>query len=138
MNEDTRPLWLRFLIPTAVGLIIALLYAVFAAQVFQQTETREVLRGISDSFLLPGVILFAVGGLSWVASKGFFDLPGYAVHSLFGFFIPDREDSDRASSHSFYEYKQKKDQKGRHWLPFVLLSGVFFLLLSILFAILYH
>lgn len=126
--------WIWFGVEIGAGVLVAALYLLLIG-FFTGTAEQETDKMLSDALLLPGVILLAVGVLSWVRSKGFFDLLGYSTFSLFGFFIPRlQRKEDRAKS--FYEYKVKKDKKGRHWLPTFLASGLLFFAASILIAIL--
>ena len=134
MQEDKKPIWLRLLIPTGIGLLIALLYMLLEG-VFQQPDRLLRLKGISDGFLLPGVLWFCFGAISFVSSKGFFDLFSYATFNLFGFFRPKKEDSERAKAKDLYEYKKAKDERGRKCFPFVFVSGILFIILSIVFAV---
>ena len=125
--------WIWFGVELGAGVIVAAMYLLLVG-FFTGTAEQATDKMLSDALLLPGVILLAVGVLSWVRSKGFFDLAGYATFSLFGFFIPRLNKENRAKS--FYDYKVKKDRKGRHWLPTFLASGLLFLTVSILIAIL--
>lgn len=125
--------WIWFGVELGAGVIVAALYLLLVG-FFTGTAEQATDKMLSDALLLPGVILLAVGVLSWVRSKGFFDLAGYATFSLFGFFIPRLNKENRAKS--FYDYKVKKDRKGRHWLPTFLASGLLLFAASILIAVL--
>lgn len=137
MNKDTRPLWQKYLLAFGIGFLIALV-ALLLNGAFRAGEADARMKAFSDAFLLPGVLFLLIGGLSWVASKGFCDLIGFSTTSLLGFFIPRGEDSDRGKAANLYEYKKAKDEKGRYWLPHVLVAGIFFLAVSVLFALLFH
>lgn len=132
MKQDGRPFWLKAGITFGIAMLIGLLYLIVIGY-FGGSYSGTAVKAFSDACLLPGMLLTAVGVLSWVASKGFFDLAGFATYSLFGFFIP-RQHNKEGESESFYEYKIKKDEKGRYWLPQALLSGLLFLAASIVIA----
>ena len=133
MKQDERPFWLKLMVPFGIGAVLTVLYLVLCGFFRPEFEgTTE--KAVSDALLLPGVLLTLIGVLSWVASKGFFDLPGFATYSLFGFFIP-RFKNDENRSRDLYEYKKKKEEKGRYWLPQVLIPGLVFLAASVLTAV---
>lgn len=134
MKEKKQSIWLQFLISLGVGVSIALIY-MLAAGVFQQSERPVILKILSDGFLLPAVVFLCIGGISFVSLYGFFDLLGYASFSFFGFFRLRHEDPDNPRPKDLYEYKVAKDERGRHWFPGVLLGSLFYILVSILFAV---
>ncbi len=87
MKQDGRPFWLKAGIFFGIGLLSSLLYLILIG-FFNGSYTGTMTKALSDACLLPGAVMTVVGVLSWVASKGFFDLAGFATFSLFGFFIP--------------------------------------------------
>lgn len=133
MKQNGKPFWLRVGIVCGIGLLMGVLYLAMIGY-FGDSYTGTGTKAFSDACLMPGVVLTVVGILSWVASKGFFDLAGYATYSLFGFFIPQQHHKE-GKSLSLYEYKVKRDEKGRYWLPQVLLPGLLFLAASIVIAL---
>ncbi len=137
MKKDERPLWQKVLIPLGIAILTVLAVSLLTGA-FTDPEKSVRMKKLSDAFLSAGALFFAIGVLSWVASKGFFDLAGYATFHVLGFFIPRFENSDRGKAKDLYEYKKMKDQKGRYWLPHVTLIGAGFIVISILFAFLYH
>ena len=87
MKQNNRPIWLRILIVFIIGLSFGFV-SLLAVGFLNGSYTGARGKALSDACLLPGALFTTVGTLSWVASKGFFDLAGYATFSLFGFFIP--------------------------------------------------
>ena len=86
---------------------------------------------LSDGFMVSGLILAGLGGLSYAASKGAYDAFGYAftrfsLHSLF----TTRQTYRRPES--FYEYKRQREEKHRPWSPAMLITGLCALALSAL------
>lgn len=133
MKQDGRPFWLKAGIFFGSGLLSSLLYLILIG-FFSGSYTGTMTKALSDACLLPGAVMTVVGVLSWVASKGFFDLAGFATFSLFGFFIP-RFNAEHKNE-SLYEYKVRHDEKGRYWLPYVLIPGLLFLAASVSTAML--
>lgn len=131
MKRGGKPFWLKAGIFIGIGLVMAFL-SLELSGFFSGSYPGTTTKALSDAFLLPGALMTAVGVLTWVASKGFFDLAGYATHSLFGIFIP-RFWSEHKDG-SLYEYKKRHDEKGRYWLPYVLVPGLLFLVASVVIA----
>ena len=115
----------------AAILIIAAIRGVFGAATWQ--EAAGIL---SDSCLIPGILLSGAGGLGFAVSKGAYDSFTY-LFTRFGLqsLLPTRHTYTRVES--FYEYKQQKDEKGRSWSPVVLVTGLCCLALSGVFLGLY-
>ena len=107
----------------------------FFEKPYAQTELREIIGKISNCFTVPGVLLSAIGGLSYVSYRGGYDGIGYAfssfgLHNLWNIKQPKKYKT-------FYEYKESKDKKGRSWLPATLLVGLISLAIGALFMIIY-
>ena len=135
-KEQTEKSSLRsYLILGAIALaavvIIAALRGLFEAQ-----SAQEAMGILSDSCLIPGIVLMGAGGLGFAASKGAYDSFGYlfsrfSLHSL----MPTRQTGKRVES--FYEYKRQKDEQGRAWSPVVLVTGAGCMAISGVFLALY-
>lgn len=134
-NGDRRAKWLRVAVHGGI-MALAVLVIALARGAFQAQSLKEAAGILSDSCLIPGVLLAGAGGLGYAASKGAYDSLGYmfsrfSLHSL----LPARTSEKRPAS--LYEYKQEKDQKGRRWTPDVLLTGLCALALSAVFLVMY-
>ncbi len=118
----------------AAALVLAAAYALLK-DLFFQSDAKSVFAILSDAFLLSGTLFAGVGGLSWIASKGVFDIFGYGCSLFFGHYLPF--DSVSRRGEKFYDYKVGKEEKGRRWRADFLLVGAGGLVLSGLFLILY-
>lgn len=103
--------------------------------VFEQTSFSGVSRVLSDSFLVTAALFMGIAGLTWIATFGMYDIMGFGCSSLFGRFIPF--DSVHKRKESYYDYKTKRDARGRVWKIDMLLVGGVYMALSFLFAFLY-
>lgn len=116
---------------------LALIVACFFIEApYKEKGAADVIGKISNCFTVPGVILFGIGGLSYVSHKGGFDGIGYAfsnfgLHNLWVTRHPKRYKN-------LYEYKEAKEQKGRKWLPESLFIGLASLALGVVFLIIYY
>ena len=121
----------------SIALCAAIAVAVmFWKEVFSLSDAKSVFGALSDAFLIPGVLFAGVGGLSRLGAAGAYDSFGYlfsrfALHNIWV------TGARRKKYDSLYEYKQKKDEKGRRWLPYVLWTGVGALGVSIVLLVVY-
>lgn len=116
--------------------VAAVIAVVFWKEVFSLKDAKSVFGALSDAFLIPGALFAGVGGLSRLGAAGAYDSFGYlfsrfALHNIWV------TGSRRKKYDSLYEYKQKKDEKGRRWLPYVLWTGVGALAISVVMLIVY-
>jgi hypothetical protein len=126
------------LILTGVCAALALTGAVFTAvnrELFAQPDFRAAAGALSDCFLVPGVFMTGIGGISYISSRGGYDGLSYAFARFSHILMPTRENT-RVPEH-FYEYKQEKAKKGRAWLKHVFFTGLAALLISAVFLIVY-
>ena len=120
---------------SAISALLLALGTAWLRGIFEQATVKGVILVLSDSFLIPGAVFLAVAGLSWIATFGMFDIMSFGCSSLFGRFIPF--DSVYRRQESYYDYKVKKDEKGRVWkLDMLLIGGIFFLL-SVVMTVVY-
>ena len=95
-------------------------------------------RYLSDGCFVVGLMMTGVGLLTWVATTGFFDMMSYGVQygvrALIGLFGGNR----RPDNKNFYEYKLEKDEKRGKPVYAILLSGIAYILLSVVFLAVYY
>lgn len=101
---------------------------------FGADNAREVFHILSDAFLVPAVFYIGISLLGLAASKGTYDMFGFAFGSLFSRFIPGM---NREKYKGFYEYKREIEEKKRMWNPCMLFCGLAALMAAVLFLILY-
>lgn len=115
----------------SAAVLSALTFALMLAEkVFASSGAKETLGRLSNAFFVAGILYAGAGGLSFVAAMGGFDsftyiFTNFALHSL----IPTRQPK---KNKSFYDYKTEKDEKGRHWLPHLLILGGGMILVSVI------
>ena len=95
----------------------------------------DVVCALANAFTLPGVLLAAVGGLTWCASKGTFDLFSYGVSMTIGRFLPLGKKNVFHSGEKYYDYVQRKREERSPWLVETLLVGLGFLAAAIVFVV---
>lgn len=135
MEQNQKPKKLVQCLVYGGILVVAILVFASIEGIFSLTDPKEILGVLSDACFVPGVLFTGVGAFSWISSKGGYDAFGYAfstfsLHNLF----PTKQPKKYKS---LYDYKQEKDEKGRKWLPQILIIGLIALILGTLFLVFY-
>ena len=129
-------LWLKYLITFIIGALIAV--AVFSAkELWVQSEKKEIIKIVCDGFTVPAILLLCFGGLCYCSSKGAFYGISYIFHILFSTHNwSSTKFSDRKRSYADYVI-EKRGKVGP--LPtYLIYVGLFYLLISIVFMIIFN
>lgn len=124
----------NYLICATLILVVALFMSLQKG-LFSAGTAGEVFRILSDSFFVPGIVFVGCGLLGFAASKGTYDMVSFGVGRLMRNFVPVM---DKHKYDDFYRYKQKRDEEGRSWKPYLLISGGVAVLLALLFTGLFY
>ncbi len=125
-----RPRLWQYLISFIVGAAIAL--GVFSAKdFFSETDTAQIYKTLSDGFFVAGVLLSGVGLLVFASNGGAFDMLVYGVQSAFSLILPAARRHD-----TFYDYRVSR-QKNRPSYAFMLLTGLFYIALAVIFSLVF-
>ncbi len=131
MNEKSK-LW-SYGVYTAVAMIVTL-SAACVWNLFEQTETLQIIRILSDSFFLPGALFVGVALIGWIGSKGTFDIFGYSMRSLFSMF---KKESYYKRQETFYDYRTAKDENRKPFNLPMLVVGLVFMAIGIIFTVVF-
>ncbi len=126
-----KPTVRRYLISVGVGLLIVCL-VLFLRNIFNETDANRILIILNDAFFISGLCLICAGGLVFVSSKGMFYMLSYGISQLFTArkrHIKDRKYKD------YYEYVKAKDEQEKTSCAFLLLVGLAFVAVSLIFLI---
>ena len=121
----------KILIWAGTGILLCLACAGYAG-LFQETSASAVFGKLSDSCLIVGVIFGGVGGLSYMAGEGFYDIFGYGIKTVWKLFRTGKPAGE------FADYKAEKAKERRPWRKEMFFTGLGFLLLSAVFWLLYR
>lgn len=114
----------------AVGIALVMAVGLAFAQGITSVESAvDLFALLTDCFTLPGILFAGMGGLSLISYHGGYDslsymFSRYGLHNLIPTYQKNRQ------YETLYEYKQKKDAKGRSWHPEWLFVGLGCLVLS--------
>ena len=128
-----KPNALRYLISTAVGLVLAFVI-MLAQNIFGQEKGSDVFRILSDSFFVSGVLLTGAGLLLFVSNNGMFDMLSYGITT---FFVARKKNVKERKYKDYYEYKQAKSEKKRS-CAYLLIVGLAFISIAALCLIGHH
>lgn len=94
---------------------------------------------LCDAFFVATVVLLGVGGLRFVRNKGAFDVMSYSMMITIHNFLPmTRPSADRnAREEDFLDYKARKEE-GRKSARSLLISGCFYLALTLICLVVYY
>lgn len=120
------------LVSAGAGLLIFL--GVLLANSFWTVGKPDIYRLLSDACIVPAALVGGVGVLAFAANGGLFAIFSYGFRQFFDHFRPSAR-NERYKS--FYEYKQAKDE-GRRPVGHMLITGIAFFLLSLLFSLIWR
>ena len=120
-------------ITVLVGLALTF-FAALVQGVFGQTENAALMKIFCNAFFAAGAILACAGLLVVATEGGAFDMLSFAVVLIFDLF---RKDVNKRKYKDFYEYRQAKKEKKRSF-AFLLIVGVIFIAISLIFLIPYY
>ena len=124
---------LRYGISVAVGVILSLLIMILKG-IFTETDSVQIFNILSDSFLVPGVLLAGVGLLVFASNGGIFDMLAYGI-LLIGYKF--MRDVTKRKYRTYYDYKESRKGKKRD-MAFLLIVGIIFIVISAVMLIPYY
>lgn len=139
-EKTKKPFFTKgFFISLAVSFVVGcgLFGIVFSVEYFtEDTEitTSVLYRLLADGFGVTGLLMAMGYVLSWISSKGTFDILFYSIINSFRAVFSYKkwkEDPQR----DYYSYKQKKDAEERKPLLAILLVSVIFICTGLLLLI---
>ena len=125
--------WLKYVVTLGCGLVVSFSLACILG-LFQCGSVAAVYQTLSDSTLATGVILFGVGLLTFCGNHGAFDIIGFGLKNGLARLIPGL--GTRVGKKTYAEYKEERAERKKSF-GFLLLVGIFFLVLAVGFVILY-
>ena len=120
-----------YIITTIVASLMVVLFG-YIMKVWNFSTTKELFAKLSDTFLIPGILLLAYGIIRFASNHGFFDGFGYSKDLFKRLYSRDILEKKE----DYYEYKERKALKQHECKPYILIGG-FLLVLSIICIIVY-
>ncbi|MBO5788801.1 MAG: DUF3899 domain-containing protein [Clostridia bacterium] len=109
---EKKPHSLKSYISCAVFMLALVVIFAFYKDLWGQSSPKEVMRILSDGFVVASAIVGGVGGLMWIAGFGQFDGIAYSFKTIGARLTLREYDKDgHRLLPSFYDYRAKKDEK---------------------------
>ncbi len=115
-----------FLFATALFFIVVSL-----RNIYTQTSVVEIMRFLSDGFIVPGVLLICFGAIVAVANMGSFYGIGYAMKHCIEMLIP----FTKKKHQTYKEYIENKKPISNYYFLYVV--GAVFTIIGIIFMIIW-
>ncbi len=125
MVKDLQRILNAWLIPLLGLLFLGTIIFIFRGQ-FN-------LYGLSDAFLLPGIITFSLTMLRLISRTGTYDVAGYGINSLRDSFRKDGKKNFK-SLHDYQEQKNKQRNKYSFSVFPIITISIIFILISVVLA----
>lgn len=119
----------------AVMILVAAFLMSWLKGLFSAATAKEAFRILSDSFFVPAVVFMGGGLLGFASTKGTYDMLSFGVGRMMRNFLPMM---DKHKYDDFYQYKLSRDEAGRTWKPYLLVSGAGAGVLALLFTALFY
>lgn len=135
MAKKSKSKIITYSIASAIALIMIILMSIsFGA--FSAGNISLTFAYLCNACFITAVLYCGIGGLSWIASTGLFDIFGYGFKSLKYLFTPLKRGEDDTG---YYEYvmKKREDAKDKPVPYFLLIIGLAVLALSLIFLALW-
>ncbi len=121
--------WMKYGM-TALAILAAAVFLAWRRDIFSAEDAGEIMGICSDCILVPGILSFGIGALSWAASKGAYDMLSFGSGSMARWIVPGM---DKSRYDDFYEYKLEKEKNGRKWSPHLFFCGLAAIGVAVLF-----
>lgn len=119
---------------TSVLSLSGALLLILLSGFYSSESLHEKFRILADAFTLPAIILISLFLLLRISSSGFFDIFGYGASRLSSVLIPKKPREHEA----YLDYKARVAVKRHTSYKFLLYTGAFFLVISLIFIILFY
>ena len=125
---------LKYGITIAIGFLIAI--GVCDLQnIFSVLEPLRICKILCNAFFISGILLLGVGILVFISKEGMFDGMTYYA-GRFMMLFSRNYDEKRKTALSYYEYKKAKNRESGG--GFILITGLGFLAIAIVFLALFY
>jgi hypothetical protein len=125
--------WLKYVVTLSIGLGFALIVMV-SKGIFNQEDTKQVYKILSDSFFVPGVCITGFGLLILASNGGTFDMLSFGMKKFFSLF---KRDLQGTMNETFYDYRMAKEGTEKSF-GYMIIIGLALIALSVVFVVLYY
>ena len=123
---------IKYIVSFVIGALLAFII-MWTRGIFSEHRTVQIMAILSDGFFVSGVVLASIGLIIFAGNGGVFDMLSFSMILFVSLF---RKNLQRKYK-DFYEYREAKKGKKRS-LAFLLISGLFYILVAGIFLIIYN
>ena len=134
MNNELKKKLKKYSFATLAGLIVTVCLLSSFNFFSGELSLEEGMKALSDSFMVPGAMFLAFGALVFVSTHGMFDGISYAGMFAVRALVPGMR---RGEVQKYGDYKVAKDEKRATGYGFILIVGLGFLAVGLIFTILF-
>ncbi len=132
MEKEKKELLIKYLISFGIASLIVLF--VFSLKGFFGSDAAMNIQLLSDAFFASGMFLILFAAIMYVSGEGGFLAMGFLATKVVQAFIPGRKDHE-----TYAQYRERKEGKTKKSADrCVLFTGLFFLLIGIIFTIIWY
>ena len=133
MEKDKKSILIKYGVCFVVASAIVLF--VFSLKGFFGSDTKQNIQLLHDAFFTAGALLMLFSGFQYVSGEGVFLSLGFIGSRVIKAFIPGPKEYE-----TYAQYRERKEgsgkkSKGKHC---ILLTGLFFFLLSLIFLAVWY
>ena len=128
--------YVKYLITIGVGLLFTF-FVLQMRDLWSQTDTKEIIKFLSDGFSISGILLLSFGALCFCSAQGAFYGVGYMFYILFSThnWSPKHQFKDKKS---YADYVEEKNSNSKPVPVYILIIGAAFFLVGIVFMIIFN
>ena len=124
---------IKYSVTTAAASAVAVL-SLYLGGYSTDISAVEKYKMLCNAFTIPAILLIMLGCLVAISTSGFFDMLSYAFSRAAHAFIP----GGRKADETFADYKEKKAEARFSGYSFLIVVGLAFLIVAIVFMILFY
>ena len=128
--------YVKYLITIGVGLLFTF-FVLQMRDLWSQTETKQIIRFLSDGFSITGIFFVSFGALCFCSAQGAFYGVSYMFHILFSThnWSPKTPFKEKMK---YADYVEEKKGKAKPVPAYILIVGAGFFLIGIIFMIIFN
>lgn len=133
MKQETKVTLIKYAVCFGVEVLIAFL-VIWSKGFFAHTTAVNI-QILSDAFFVSGILMTLVAGMMYVSSEGALIGIGFVLRNVVLAFIP----MGRAKHEKYADYRARKLSKpSEHHISSILVTGLFFLTIGIIFTVIWY
>ncbi len=133
MSNDKKTVWIKYAV--CFGVAVGIMFIVFTIRGFFGNDAKANMLVLSDATFTAGALMTMFAGMLFISGEGGFLGIGYVLNRVVRSFIP----MGRKNTETYAQYRERKTGKiKKPGDKCLLFTGLFFLLLAVIFTIIWY